>query len=88
MSSLLQDLAKRGVTNLLVEGGGRTLGAFVDAGLADEARVFVAPRLMGGRGAPAALDGLGPATMDRLPACRVERTERFGPDLCYHLRLS
>ena len=88
MTALLRELAERGITNLLVEGGGRTLGAFVDAGMADEARVFVAPRLIGGRSAPAALDGLGPATMERLPECSVERIESFGLDLCYHLRLS
>ena len=77
-----------GMTNVLVEGGGRTLGAFVDAELADEARIFVAPILIGGRDAPPALNALGPADMSSLPDARVIAVKSIGSDLCYHLRLS
>jgi len=45
---LLDELGRRGVTNLLVEGGGQTLGAFLDAGAVDEVDVFIAPKLEGG----------------------------------------
>ena len=36
------------MTNLLVEGGGRVLGSFLDGGQVDEVEVFVAPILEGG----------------------------------------
>ena len=36
------------MTNVLVEGGGRVLGAFFDAGEVDEVDVFVAPIIEGG----------------------------------------
>ena len=40
---LLDELGRRGLTNLLVEGGGRVLGAFLDAGEVDAVNVFLAP---------------------------------------------
>ena len=45
---LLEELGRRGVTNLLVEGGGTILGAFLDARSVDEVDVFLAPILEGG----------------------------------------
>jgi diaminohydroxyphosphoribosylaminopyrimidine deaminase/5-amino-6-(5-phosphoribosylamino)uracil reductase len=45
---LLDELGRRGMTNLLVEGGGRVQGAFLDAGEVDAVDVFIAPRIAGG----------------------------------------
>lgn len=56
---LLEVLGRREMTNVMVEGGGKLLGAFFDQGLADEAVVFVSPRLIGGAEAPSALEGRG-----------------------------
>jgi diaminohydroxyphosphoribosylaminopyrimidine deaminase/5-amino-6-(5-phosphoribosylamino)uracil reductase len=54
------------MTNLLVEGGSELLGTFFDAGLIDEAHVFVAPKLLGGAGAKSPLAGVGrPAPLER-----------------------
>jgi diaminohydroxyphosphoribosylaminopyrimidine deaminase/5-amino-6-(5-phosphoribosylamino)uracil reductase len=44
----LADLGRRGVTSLFLEGGRTLAAAFVAAGEVDEARVFVAPVLLGG----------------------------------------
>ncbi len=45
---LLQELGRRGMTNVLVEGGGQTAGSFLDAGQVDAVDVFIAPSLEGG----------------------------------------
>lgn len=45
---MLRDLAKRGVGTLLLEGGPAVHASFLRAGLVDEARVFIAPKLLGG----------------------------------------
>jgi diaminohydroxyphosphoribosylaminopyrimidine deaminase/5-amino-6-(5-phosphoribosylamino)uracil reductase len=45
---ILADLGKRGVTRLLVEGGGELLGELLDADLIDEVWSFFAPLLAGG----------------------------------------
>lgn len=49
-ASALKKLADMGKTNVLLEGGGTLIGAFVDAGLVDEAHVFTAPIILGGDG--------------------------------------
>jgi diaminohydroxyphosphoribosylaminopyrimidine deaminase / 5-amino-6-(5-phosphoribosylamino)uracil reductase len=48
LSPLLAELGRRQMTNLLVEGGGRVLGSFLDEGHVDEVDVFIAPILEGG----------------------------------------
>ena len=60
MEFVLAELAQRRMTNLLVEGGGELLGTLKDLNAIDEAHVFVAPKLIGGRGSisPVAGDGI------------------------------
>lgn len=81
LKSLLEELGRREVVSLLVEGGGETHAAFLAAELADRLLWFVAPKLAGGREAPSAVGGLGIARME--DAIRVEslRVHRLGPDL-------
>src|SRR5258708_17306631 len=45
---LLDELGRRRMTNIVVEGGASVLGSFHDAGAIDEVHVFIAPRLVGG----------------------------------------
>ena len=54
LTELLDELGRRGMTNLLVEGGSRLLGSLWDARAVDEVHVFIAPKLFGGH------ESLGP----------------------------
>jgi diaminohydroxyphosphoribosylaminopyrimidine deaminase/5-amino-6-(5-phosphoribosylamino)uracil reductase len=56
LAAVLADLMRCGVGSLMVEGGGRTLAHFVDAGIADRAAFFVARKLIGARGGTALLE--------------------------------
>ncbi len=56
---VLQELGTRKLTHVLIEGGSDILGSVFDAGLVDEAHVFVAPVIIGGRGATSPVGGLG-----------------------------
>jgi diaminohydroxyphosphoribosylaminopyrimidine deaminase/5-amino-6-(5-phosphoribosylamino)uracil reductase len=47
LSAVLKALGERDVVRLLVEGGARVHGSFLEAGLADRAAIFIAPRIMG-----------------------------------------
>ena len=47
LRKLLLELASRGVNEVLVEAGPRLAGAFARAGLVDEYRIFMAPKLLG-----------------------------------------
>ncbi len=85
LGELLEELGGRRMTNIMVEGGGRTLGAFWDAGLADEAAIFVAPRLIGGEEAVASLGGVGPARMRQLREPLEVADQPMGRDRIYRL---
>nr|WP_280414850.1 dihydrofolate reductase family protein [Nocardia carnea] len=50
--ALLDDLAARGISRLMVEGGGRIHTAFLAGGLADELHLAVGPALVGDPEAP------------------------------------
>jgi len=47
IEAALSELGRRGITSLFLEGGRTLAGAFVEAEQVDEARVFVAPILLG-----------------------------------------
>jgi diaminohydroxyphosphoribosylaminopyrimidine deaminase/5-amino-6-(5-phosphoribosylamino)uracil reductase len=61
--TLLKELGRRRLTNVLVEGGAAVLGAFLDADLLDEVHAFIAPRLVGGTEARTPMAGRGRDTI-------------------------
>ncbi|HVK24707.1 MAG TPA: dihydrofolate reductase family protein [Actinokineospora sp.] len=69
VGALLDDLGDRGVSRLMVEGGGQVHTAFLTAGLADEIRMAVAPMLIGQAAAPTFLH---PAEFPGGPARRFQ----------------
>ena len=74
----LQGLGALGVSSVLLEGGPVLLGAFFEAGLVDEVRVLIAPRLLGAGLSPLP----GPLrSMAQAQALQDLRTERLGPDV-------
>ena len=76
----LRELWRRGITSVLVEGGSEVLGSLLDAQLADRIVLFVAGRLLGGRGAVPVFGGRGTARLRR--AARMDRitVRPVGPD--------
>src|SRR5205823_6088338 len=63
LAFLLDELGRRRMTNVLVEGGATVLGGFLDAKLIDEVHIFIAPLLIGGAEAKSPVTGRG---VDRL----------------------
>lgn len=59
ISALLEELRKREIVSILVEGGGKTLGSFVDERLVDKVYAFHAPLIIGGEHAVSAIEGRG-----------------------------
>ena len=57
--SALDQLGAGGIGSILLEGGPRLAGAFLDAGEVDEIRLFVAPAVVGGSSARDPLEGEG-----------------------------
>lgn len=59
LDALMAELERRGVRELMVEGGGETIFSFFAAGLVDRYFVYVGTKVLGGREAPSPADGAG-----------------------------
>jgi len=59
VQNVLEELGRRRMTNILVEGGGQLLGAFFDAEQVDEAHVFLGPKIIGSGDARSPICGEG-----------------------------
>jgi diaminohydroxyphosphoribosylaminopyrimidine deaminase/5-amino-6-(5-phosphoribosylamino)uracil reductase len=86
ISAALDELGRRDVTSLILEGGATLSGAFLAAGEIDELRLFVAPVLLGGGGRPLFA---GPGAEEIAEATRplATESERVGDDLLLRARL-
>lgn len=73
-------LAARGVTRLLVEGGGAVAAAALRARVVDEVAIFIAPVVIGADGV-AAVGPLAVRALERAVRLRRVRIERIGSDL-------
>ena len=80
LGELLDELGRRQMTNVLVEGGAELLGTFFDLGAVDEVHVFVAPKIVGGLG-PIAVGGRGVGTMAEALATPHLAVQRVGDDM-------
>ncbi|MBQ7111075.1 MAG: bifunctional diaminohydroxyphosphoribosylaminopyrimidine deaminase/5-amino-6-(5-phosphoribosylamino)uracil reductase RibD [Thermoguttaceae bacterium] len=78
---LMEELAKRGMTNVLVEGGGELLGRLFDLEMIDEVKVFVAPKIVGGKEAVVPVGGVGRELMRKAATLKNRKTETIGSDI-------
>jgi diaminohydroxyphosphoribosylaminopyrimidine deaminase/5-amino-6-(5-phosphoribosylamino)uracil reductase len=85
--SALDQLGAMGITAVLLEGGPHLAGAFFDAGEIDEARLFLAPLLIGGRTARDPLEGEGVERIDDALRALTLDCERIGEDVLITARL-
>ncbi|WP_234661181.1 bifunctional diaminohydroxyphosphoribosylaminopyrimidine deaminase/5-amino-6-(5-phosphoribosylamino)uracil reductase RibD [Agromyces marinus] len=75
----LEELQRRGIRSLFVEGGPTLATAFLAAGLVDELLVYLAPALIGGP--RTAVGDLGVATIADAPRLRISDLVRLGDDV-------
>lgn len=85
---LLQHLAERDVTNLLVEGGGTLLGMLFELKLIDEVHTFIAPKLVGGYEAASPVEGSGVSEMAGALLLQHPVIEQTGTDVYCHGRIA
>ena len=76
---ILKDLGKRGVTRLLVEGGGDVLGQLRDQNLIDEVWCFITPLLTGGN--KPSFGGIGIDRLEKATRLHRLRYKRVGNDV-------
>lgn len=75
-----RELGARGLTRVLVEGGGRIAGAMIRAGLIDAIHAFRAGTVMGGDGLPA-IAAMGVEGPDVAPRFALAHIGRVGADV-------
>lgn len=77
----LQTLGREQVTALLLEGGGELAASALRAGVVDRVTLFVAPKILGGRGSRPAVGGPDTARLADALALKDLRLRRVGADL-------
>jgi diaminohydroxyphosphoribosylaminopyrimidine deaminase/5-amino-6-(5-phosphoribosylamino)uracil reductase len=83
----LDELGSRDLQSLLLEGGPHLAGAFLEAGEIDEARMFIAPLMTGGREARTAVEGIGIEQIAAAPRALHVEVDRLDDDVLVIARL-
>jgi diaminohydroxyphosphoribosylaminopyrimidine deaminase / 5-amino-6-(5-phosphoribosylamino)uracil reductase len=87
LSAALDQLSRREIQDLLVEGGPTLAGALFDAGEIDAIKLFVAPLVVGAAGARAVLEGEGSRRIAEALRPLATSYEPIGEDLLITSRL-
>ncbi|HBJ34536.1 MAG TPA: bifunctional diaminohydroxyphosphoribosylaminopyrimidine deaminase/5-amino-6-(5-phosphoribosylamino)uracil reductase RibD [Planctomycetaceae bacterium] len=81
ITELLDELGKRQMTNVMVEGGGSLLGSFLSAGQIDEVHAYIGSRIVGGAEAPGPVGGNGFRLLGDTPDFEIDLVQRFDSDV-------
>jgi len=81
LSGLLKYLGERGVSHILVEGGGKVVASFLKNGLVDEAMFFISPKIIGGKEAITSVEGDGIRLVEKAPRLYDITVKRLGDDI-------
>jgi diaminohydroxyphosphoribosylaminopyrimidine deaminase / 5-amino-6-(5-phosphoribosylamino)uracil reductase len=81
LDTVVRELGKRQILNVILEGGAALNGAALEAGIVDKMILFYAPKIMGVGGVPVA--GMPAARwFKKSPALTNLQVARYGPDFC------
>jgi diaminohydroxyphosphoribosylaminopyrimidine deaminase/5-amino-6-(5-phosphoribosylamino)uracil reductase len=87
LALLLEELGRRRMTNVLVEGGGQLLGSLFDLNMIDEVHTFIASKLVGGDRAATPIAGRGMDQMSQAVLLDQPSVESVGDDVYVHGRI-
>ena len=80
LPALMRELGKRGITSLLVEGGGEINGAMLKSKLVQRVRLYIAPALLGGSDAKGMIGGKSPGRLAGALKLKHISTRSLGGD--------
>ena len=80
LNALMQELAAKEITSVLVEGGSEVHGAFIDAGIGERVYAFIAPKIIGGANAIGPVGGAGKTDMAQALKLRDVECKQLGAD--------
>lgn len=81
LDGVLQELGRRSIQSVLVEGGPLLAGLLLEAGLVNKVTFFVAPIIIGSQDAPSAIGGSGVDRVAEAPQLDLVETKQHGRDV-------
>jgi diaminohydroxyphosphoribosylaminopyrimidine deaminase/5-amino-6-(5-phosphoribosylamino)uracil reductase len=80
LRDMFKKLARLGITNILVEGGGTLIGALFDEGFVDKVLFFISPKIIGGKEAISSVMGRGITRLESAHKLKDVKLRRLGED--------
>lgn len=81
LKAMLQELRRRDIRGVYVEGGAGTVGPFMEAGVVNRLHVFMATSVIGGKHSIGWSDLCGPEKLDAIWKLRRQRVTPVGSDI-------
>ena len=81
LRQLMRYLGEKGIDSILLEGGGELNDSALRAGIVQEVRAFIAPKLFGGAGAKTPVGGIGVELPDQAVKLTLDEIRKVGEDL-------
>lgn len=82
LEMVMEHLGKMGICSVLLEGGAQINAYMLEHNLVDKVYWFIAPKIIGGRNAPAPVAGQGIALMNEAIKLKQVEIRSFDEDLC------
>ena len=79
--NLMKKLGERKIDSLLLEGGSELNYSALEEGIVDKINAFIAPKIIGGKGAKTAIGGIGKASMEEAILIKNIEIHNFGTDI-------
>lgn len=80
LRELFQELGRRGMDSVIVEGGGTLHGSLLGSGLVNRVQAYIAPKIIGGCNALSPVEGAGIPIMDMALPLQNVQVEQLGDD--------
>ncbi|MDD5823168.1 MAG: bifunctional diaminohydroxyphosphoribosylaminopyrimidine deaminase/5-amino-6-(5-phosphoribosylamino)uracil reductase RibD [Firmicutes bacterium] len=87
LDELMETLGERKIDSVLIEGGGTLMYSAFEAGIVNEVKAYIAPKIVGGRDAKTPVEGEGFKSPDEGVQLEYEGTEMFGEDILISYRV-
>lgn len=81
LKKLLYHLGKKGITSVLLEGGGNLNASALEANIVDKVSVFVSPKIVGGKDALTSVEGSGLSLMSEAKELKNVTYSQKGNDI-------
>jgi len=86
-ASIIETLRQFSLKRILVEGGGETIASAIESGVVTDVMFFISPKIIGGRLAKTAVEGLGVARIKDSLRLDNPRVTRIGRDVLFTARI-